>query len=100
MILETIMKSPLDCRKDLYNNIVLSGGSTMFPGYPTRVEKDLWSLFREVIMEGKDYEHGIKIRINDSFRRKHSVFTGGSVLSQLKGLNWVTKEQYDEEGER
>ncbi|CAI2372658.1 unnamed protein product [Moneuplotes crassus] len=100
MILETIMKSPLDCRKDLYNNIVLSGGSTMFPGYPTRVEKDLWTLFKDIIMEGKEYEHGIKIRINDSFRRKHSVFTGGSVLSQLKGLNWITKEQYEEEGER
>ena len=28
----SIMKCDVDIRKDLYNNIVLSGGTTMFPG--------------------------------------------------------------------
>lgn len=72
----------------------------MFPGYPTRVTKDLWAVFKEKIMKGEEYEHGIKIDVKDSFRRKHSVFTGGSVLAELSGVNWITKAKYEEEGER
>jgi actin-related protein 2 len=61
MIFETIIASPMDCRKELYANIVLTGGSTMFPGYPTRVLKDLRTRFKRDIMKGEDYESGIKI---------------------------------------
>lgn len=32
MIYQSIMKCDLDVRKDLYSNIILSGGSTMFLG--------------------------------------------------------------------
>lgn len=34
MVFQSIMKCDLDVRRDLYNNIILSGGSTMFPGVP------------------------------------------------------------------
>ena len=100
MIFETILKSPMDTRASLYNNVLLSGGSTMFPGYPTRVTKDLKDKFKKDIMKGQDYEHNIKINVIDSFRRKHSVFTGGSVLAKLPGLHWITKAKYEEEGEK
>ena len=99
MIFETIVACPMDNRPLLYNNIVLSGGSTMFPGYPTRVSKDLHSIFKEKIMKGKDYEHNIKINVKDSFKRKHSVFTGGSVLAGIPVLNWISKAEYAEKGE-
>ena len=36
---QSILKSEMDLRKDLYNNIVMSGGSTMFPGIPERLSK-------------------------------------------------------------
>jgi actin-related protein len=36
MVFQSIMKCDLDVRKDLYANIVLSGGSTMFPGTTER----------------------------------------------------------------
>ena len=32
MIYNSISVSDMDIRKDLYSNIVLSGGSTMYPG--------------------------------------------------------------------
>ena len=44
MIYQSIMKCDLDVRKDLYNNIVLSGGSTMFPGTTERTSKELQTL--------------------------------------------------------
>ena len=51
-------------------------------------------------MKGEDYESGIKINVIDSFRRKHSVFTGGSVLANIDGYEFITKEKYEEEGAR
>ena len=35
MLYKSIMKSDIDIRKDLFNNVVLSGGTTMFPGEQT-----------------------------------------------------------------
>ena len=32
LLYNSVMKSDIDIRKDLLNNVVLSGGSTMFPG--------------------------------------------------------------------
>ncbi len=38
---QTIMKCDVDIRKDLYQNIVMSGGTTMYPGIADRVAKEL-----------------------------------------------------------
>jgi actin beta/gamma 1 len=35
------MKCDIDVRKDLYGNIVMSGGTTMFPGIPERLSKEV-----------------------------------------------------------
>jgi len=40
----SIMKCDIDVRKDLYNNVVLSGGSSMFPGIADRLQKELTAL--------------------------------------------------------
>ncbi len=39
MILESIQKSDLDFRKDLFSNIILSGGTTLMRGFTDRVNK-------------------------------------------------------------
>lgn len=44
MVYQSIMKCDLDVRKDLYSNIVLSGGSTMFPGTAERLNKEITTL--------------------------------------------------------
>jgi hypothetical protein len=40
----SIMKCDLDIRKDLYGNIVLSGGTTMYSGIADRMQKEITSL--------------------------------------------------------
>ncbi|KAL9270666.1 Actin-like protein [Drosera capensis] len=40
----SIMKCDVDIRKDLYGNIVLSGGTTMFPGIADRMSKEITTL--------------------------------------------------------
>jgi len=42
MIYNSIMSCDLDIRKDMYNNIVLSGGSTMYPGERKTQKLQLW----------------------------------------------------------
>ena len=37
MIMNTVKDCDIDVRKHLYENIILSGGSTMYPGFPTRL---------------------------------------------------------------
>jgi len=41
---QSIMKCDVDIRKDLYANVVLSGGTTMFPGIGERMTKELTAL--------------------------------------------------------
>jgi len=41
---DSIMKCYVDIRKDLYGNIVLSGGTTMFDGIAERMEKEIKAL--------------------------------------------------------
>ncbi len=91
LIFDTINSSPMDLRKTFYSSILLTGGSTMFPGFPTRVVSDLKGIFKEKIMKGRDYDSGITFKVIDPFTRKHSVFIGGSVFAGLSGLTWVTK---------
>ena len=85
-----IMKTDVDIRKDLYNNIVLSGGSTMFPGLEDRVTKEVKNAAPD----------SMTIKVIAPQDRKYSVFTGGSILSSLKTFEemWIKKEEYDEAG--
>ncbi|KAJ8306245.1 hypothetical protein KUTeg_016790 [Tegillarca granosa] len=43
-VFNSIMKCDMDIRKDLYYNTILSGGSTMFPGFSDRMQKELVGL--------------------------------------------------------
>lgn len=38
---EVVQNCPIDVRRGLYNNIVLSGGSTMFKDFGRRLERDV-----------------------------------------------------------
>jgi actin-related protein len=41
---QSIMKCDVDIRKDLYNNVVMSGGTTMFNGVAERMQKEIKAL--------------------------------------------------------
>jgi len=41
---QSIMKCDIDVRKDLYENIVMSGGTTMYQGIAERLEKEITAL--------------------------------------------------------
>ena len=41
MVFEMIQDAGIDTRSEYYQHIVLSGGSSMYPGLPSRLEKDI-----------------------------------------------------------
>ncbi|CAL4197931.1 unnamed protein product [Meganyctiphanes norvegica] len=85
-----IMKCDIDIRKDLYANIVLSGGTTMYPGIADRMQKEITALAPSTI----------KVKIIAPPERKYSVWIGGSILSSLSTFQtmWITKDEYSESG--
>jgi len=86
----SIMKCDVDIRKDLYGNIVLSGGSTMFGGIADRLQKEVTALAPPTM----------KIKVVAPPERKYSVWIGGSILSSLSTFQamWISKQEYDESG--
>lgn len=102
LLFDTIQKADIDIRKDFYNHIVLSGGSSMYPGLPSRLEKEIRELYLERVLKGdKTNMKKFKCRIEDPPRRKHMVFLGGAVLADImkdKEHFWMNKSEYDEQG--
>lgn len=45
MLFNTVQAAPVDVRAELYKHIVLSGGSSMYPGLPSRLEKEMKQLY-------------------------------------------------------
>ncbi|CAE7363477.1 ACT1 [Symbiodinium sp. CCMP2592] len=87
---QSIMKCDVDIRKDLYSNVVLSGGTTMFQGIGERMTKELTALAPSTM----------KIKVVAPPERKYSVWIGGSILSSLSTFQqmWISKGEYDESG--
>jgi actin-related protein len=44
MIINTIKKCDPDYQGDFYQNIILSGGNTLFPGFPERISQEITAL--------------------------------------------------------
>jgi len=86
----SIGKCDIDIRKDLYGNIVLSGGTTMFEGIDKRLQKDIENLAPTAM----------KIKVVAPPERKYSVWIGGSILASLSTFQqmWISKEEYEESG--
>ena len=86
---DSVMKCDKDIRCDFYSNILLSGGSTMFPGIAERMTKEMTSLAPTA-----------KIKVIAPPERKYSAWIGGSILASLSTFDkmWISKQEYDECG--
>ncbi|KAF9353230.1 centractin- actin- protein of the dynactin complex [Mortierella sp. AD094] len=86
----SIMKADVDIRRDLYGNIVLAGGSTMFPGFSDRLQKEVSALAPAAIT----------VNVVSPPERATSAWIGGAALASSPTFQsmWVTKQDYDESG--
>jgi len=102
MLFQAIQTAPVDVRTELYKHVVLSGGSSMYPGLPSRLEKEMKQLYLTRVLGGDPTRlNKFKIKIEDPPRRKHMVFLGGAVLADImKGREdfWISREEWFEKG--
>ncbi|CAI7778707.1 unnamed protein product [Closterium sp. NIES-53] len=90
MCCNSIMKCDVDIRQDLYSNIVLSGGTTMFPGIADRMTKEITQLAPS----------DMKVKVLAIPERKYDAWIGGSILASRSTFSkmWITKQEYDDIG--
>lgn len=90
ILANSILKSDMDLRKHLFQNIVLSGGSTLFKGFGDRLIGELKR------MAPKD----VKIKIASPKERLYSTWIGGSILASLDTFKkmWISKREYETDG--
>jgi len=103
---DTIQTCPIDVRRGLYKNIVLSGGSTMFKDFGKRLARDIkrsvdYRIKRsEELSGGKIKAVPLDVNVISHHMQRYAVWFGGSMLASTPEFYNVchTKKQYDEIG--
>jgi actin-related protein len=94
---QSVMHSEIDLRKTFFSHVLLTGGSTLFPGIEERFKNDLTQFISTTTTIRNSDVH---VRAPED--RRHTVWIGGSILATLKAFQsmWVTKQMYEEHGSR
>lgn len=89
-IYTSIAGCDMDLRRDMYANVVLSGGTSMFRNIEVRLQKDIARMAPSTM----------RIKIIANPERCFAVWTGGSVLASLSSFQnmWIDSAEYDEVG--
>eukprot|EP01084_Bolivina_argentea_P212948 361856_1 len=93
-IINSVQNCDLILRKKLMANITLIGGTTLTKGFPKR-------LLNELLIDNKNNNRKIGVRIYAPINRQYSAWRGGSILSSMNEFNdemWINKKQYQEYG--
>ena len=90
LIRNSIQASDLDIRREMWENVILSGGSTCFRNIDSRLLHDLRSIAPP----------NSKVKVIAPPERNYSVWIGGSILASLSSFQdmWIAREDYDEFG--
>ena len=99
-----IQTSPIDVRRGLYKNIVLSGGSTTFTDLNRRLQRDIKRLVDARVASSErisgTQSSGVEVRVISHKRQRNAVWFGGSLLAQTPEFasNCYSKQDYSEYG--
>eukprot|EP01138_Halocafeteria_seosinensis_P012981 gb/GECG01013259.1/.p1 GENE.gb/GECG01013259.1/~~gb/GECG01013259.1/.p1 ORF type:complete len:387 (+),score=40.09 gb/GECG01013259.1/:1-1161(+) len=88
LLREGVSHANRDLRSDLYREIVLCGGSTLFEGFGNRL-----------LMETKKLSpKGLRVRISAPETRENLAWIGGSIFASVgaSSNNWISKQAYEE----
>lgn len=103
---DVIQSCPIDARRPLYKNIVLSGGSTMFRDFGRKLQRDIKRTvdsrlkIHEDLSEGRIKPKPIDVQVITHQMQRYAVWFGGSMLASTPEFYQVchTKADYDEHG--
>jgi len=103
---DTIQTCPIDVRRGLYKNIVLSGGTTMFKDFGKRLQRDVKRAVDNRIKRSEELSGGklkavpLDVNVISHHMQRYAVWFGGSMLASTPEFYNVchTKKQYEEIG--
>ena len=103
---DVVQSCPIDCRRSLYSNIVLSGGSTMFNGFGQRLQRDVKRFtdyrYNKAVefAQGRFVPQKTEVKVVKYNYQRYAVWYGGSVMAGLPVFtNFChSKAEYEEKG--
>eukprot|EP00512_Aurantiochytrium_limacinum_P006605 CAMPEP_0171512420 /NCGR_PEP_ID=MMETSP0959-20130129/1576_1 /TAXON_ID=87120 /ORGANISM="Aurantiochytrium limacinum, Strain ATCCMYA-1381" /LENGTH=424 /DNA_ID=CAMNT_0012050227 /DNA_START=323 /DNA_END=1594 /DNA_ORIENTATION=- len=107
---KSILSCPIDTRRGLYRNIVLSGGSSLFRDFGRRLQRDIKKIVDTRLEKNwaqnprfkKTSGSEMEVKVVSHALQRYAVWFGGSMLSSTAEFYRVchTREAYLEEGPR
>lgn len=94
---EAIQSCGIDSRRSLYNNIVLSGGSTMYKDFGRRMQRDIKNILDNRLSAPNQAPD---VNVVSHYNQRYAVWFGGSVLASAPSFVSAchTKADYEEYG--
>lgn len=91
-VFDSIKNCDSDICSNLYANIVLSGGTTLFSGFPERIKKEITALSTTIC--------STKVEVIAEPNRMYGAWIGGSVIASLPTFPQmlVTRDEYNDAG--
>ncbi|KAH9496313.1 actin [Bulinus truncatus] len=92
LIHQAIQSCPMDNRRHMWRAIYLSGGVTMLPGFPERLEKELTKLAPP----------GVPVEVHAAPQRYHCAFIGAAAVSLMPQFEQmsISREEWKRENVR
>jgi len=90
LVFNSIMKCDSEIRGELFKNILLIGGGTMFRNIEDRLKKELVELAPQ----------NTNIKVICLPERRYSIWIGASITCAQPAFqnNWISRQEYDESG--
>lgn len=91
----SIITCGVDIRRDMYTNILISGGSTKFNGFPERLKKEVERIAPKTFSASR-----VNVIAPTPTDQQFFVWLGGSMFASHSSFKnqWISKEEYDEVG--
>ncbi|RSH91546.1 actin [Saitozyma podzolica] len=103
-VVDTVIQtSPIDVRRGLYKNIVLSGGSTMFKDFGKRLQRDVKAIVDGRIAGSEERSgslmksSGVEVNVISHKRQRYAVWYGGSLMASTPEFYNVSHSRVDYE---
>lgn len=99
LIDSVVQACPIDARRDLYKNIVMSGGSTLFKDFGKRLQRDIRALVDERLsLTQESSKPAVNVVTHE--KQRYAVWHGGSLLASMDQFPAYchSKADYEEHG--
>ena len=90
-LFHSVFRCSIEQRKELFNNIVITGGTSLLPGFQSRVQQEIEQMVPTQFQPAN---------VIASKERRFGAWMGGSIVAQLPSMQqmWIRKRDYNEHG--